>query len=137
MKNKEQIEKRMLEVEERLAIINSAITKELYRPFYTRRPNLCQLLDLEKKIRNTQADLDQNKADQLKEAQAPASQDPKVAEKSLKHKKSLISDESSLQSKLTKYQTQLDQNKKQQQLQESSAGQEQHSLDSLKSLRKN
>ena len=50
MKSKEEIEIRIREVEQRIRKIDDAISKELQRPFFFRRPNLCQLLDLQKKI---------------------------------------------------------------------------------------
>ena len=94
-------------------------------------------LDLEKKIRNTQSDITENKADQVKETQnATSAADASAAAKSQKKMKNLVSDQGSLQKKLQKYQAALEDNKKDQQLQEILAGQQQHALDSLRTMRK-
>ncbi|MDO6434605.1 hypothetical protein Q4E93_28600 [Flavitalea sp. BT771] len=50
MKTEEQIRIRMMEVKSKLKQIDDAIARELERPFFARRPNLCQFLDLQRKI---------------------------------------------------------------------------------------
>ena len=93
-------------------------------------------LDLEKKIRNTQSDITENKADQVKETQNSTNAiDANAAAKSQKKMKGLVSDQGSLQKKLQKYQASLEENKKDQQSQEALAGQQQHALDSLRTMR--
>ena len=94
---------------------------------------------LEKKIRNTEDDLKENKADQIKETQAMQSSvknDDAAMKKSHKKLEKLMDDQTSLQKKLTKYQADLEQNKKNQEFQRTTAGQQQQTLDSLKTLRK-
>ena len=96
--------------------------------------------DLEKKIKNTQADIDKNKQDQVTETtimQQNIHGDDAAMKKSHKKMDKLLSDQTSLQKKLAKYQAQLEQNKKDQGTQQSDALQQQHSLDSLRSMRKN
>jgi predicted nucleic acid-binding Zn-ribbon protein len=94
---------------------------------------------LEKKIRNTEDDLKENKADQIKETQAMQSSvknDDAAMKKSHKKIDKLLDDQTSLQKKLAKYQADLEQNKKNQEFQRTAAGQQQQTLDSLKTLRK-
>lgn len=94
---------------------------------------------LEKKIRNTEDDLKENKADQIKETQAMQSSvknDDAAMKKSHKKIDKLLDDQTSLQKKLAKYQADLEQNKKNQEFQRTTAGQQQQTLDSLKTLRK-
>ena len=95
--------------------------------------------DLEKKIRSTQGDLAKNKDDQTKETQtmqANVQGDENAMKKSQKRMSKLLDDQTSLQKKLVKYQTSLEQNKKDQETQRVSTGQEQQSLDSLRMQRK-
>lgn len=95
--------------------------------------------NLEKKIRNTQEDLQQNKDDQIKETksmQSSVKNDDAAMKKSHKKLEKLMNDQTSLQKKLTKYQEDLEQNKKSQEFQRTTAGQQQQTLDSLKTLRK-
>lgn len=49
-KDEAEIRSRIDEVEQKLHMINSAIGNELKRPFFDRRLDLCQFLDLEKRI---------------------------------------------------------------------------------------
>jgi hypothetical protein len=94
---------------------------------------------LEKKIRNTEDDLKENKADQIKETQSMQSSvknDDAALKKSHKKMDKLMDDQTSLQKKLVKYQADLEQNKKNQEFQRTTAGQQQQTLDSLKTLRK-
>ena len=95
--------------------------------------------DLEKKIRNTQDDLAKNKDNQVKETQnmqASVGSDDKAVQKSHKRMSKLLDEQTDLQKKLIKYQAALDQNKKDQEVQRVTAGREQQSLDSLKTMRK-
>jgi predicted nucleic acid-binding Zn-ribbon protein len=94
---------------------------------------------LEKKIRNTQEDLQQNKDDQVKETQAmqtSVKNDPAAMKKSHKKLEKLMNDQMDLQKKLARYQAELEQNKKNQEFQRGNATQQQKTLDSLRSLRK-
>ena len=94
---------------------------------------------LEKKIRNTEDDLKENKADQIKETQSMQSSvknDDAAMKKSHKKMDKLLDDQTNLQKKLAKYQVDLEQNKKNQEFQRTAADQQQHTLDSLKTLRK-
>jgi hypothetical protein len=50
IRNRGEIEIRIKEIEKKLEIIDQAIEKEMKRSFFARRPNLCQLLDIEKRI---------------------------------------------------------------------------------------
>ena len=95
---------------------------------------------LEKKIRNTQDDLAKNNQDQMKETQnmqSSVGSDDKAVQKSHKRMSKLLDDQKDLQKKLAKYQGQLQQNRIDQEVQRLSAGKEQQSLDSLRTLRKN
>ena len=98
-------------------------------------------VSLEKKIKNTQADLDQNKTDQLSETKTMQSgvngNNDEAVKKSHKKMDKLISNQNNLQEKLQKYQASLEQNKKDQFLQEATSRQQQTALDSLRGLRKN
>ena len=67
---------------------------------------------------------------------APKLSEALEAAKSQKKMKNLVSDQGSLQKKLQKYQASLEDNKKEQQSQEALAGQQQHALDSLRTMRK-
>jgi len=49
-RSKQQIQGRLLEVEKRLSQIEQALSRERERPFFFRRPNLCLLLNVEKRI---------------------------------------------------------------------------------------
>jgi DNA repair exonuclease SbcCD ATPase subunit len=94
---------------------------------------------LEKKIRNTQDDLQKNKEDQVKETQAmqtSVKNDPAAMKKSHKKLDKLMDDQMDLQKKLARYQTDLEQNKKNQEFQRVRADQQQKALDSLRSLRR-
>ena len=94
---------------------------------------------LEKKIRNTQDDLQKNKEEQVKETQAMQTSvkgDEAAMKKSHKKIDKLLDDQTSMEKKLTRYQADLEQNKKNQAFQRVIAAQQQHSLDSLRSLRK-
>ena len=95
--------------------------------------------DLEKKIRNTQADLEQNKKDQVTETnnmQQSVHGDDAALKKSHKKMDKLLSDQTRMQKKLAEYQAELGQNKRDQDTQQSDVQQQQHSLDSLRTLRK-
>jgi hypothetical protein len=95
--------------------------------------------NLEKKIHNAQDDLQQNKDDQIKETksmQSSVKNDDAAMKKSHKKVDKLLDDQTSLQKKLIKYQADLEQNKKSQELQRNTAGQQQQTLDSLRTLRK-
>jgi len=95
--------------------------------------------DLEKKIRNTQEDLGKNKTTQTQEAQtmqASVNGDADAMKKSHKRMDKLLDEQTSLQKKLTKYQASLEQNKKDQESQRVTTGQEQQALDSLRTQRK-
>ena len=98
-------------------------------------------LDLEKKIKDAQVGLDQNKTNQLQETQtmqaAVTSNDNDAIKKSHKRMDKLISQQKSLQNKLQKYQGSLEQNKKDLSQQEIVSQQQQSALDSLRSQRKN
>lgn len=48
-KNVEEIAARLAEVENRLALINAGIDKELKKSFFDRAPRVCVFLDMEKK----------------------------------------------------------------------------------------
>ncbi len=50
IRNRYEIELRIREVETKLKMIDKVIAKEMERSFFVRRPNLCQLLDVEKRI---------------------------------------------------------------------------------------
>jgi len=94
---------------------------------------------LEKKIRNAQEDLQKNKEDQIKETtamQTSVKGDDAAMKKSHKKMDKLLDDQTSLQKKLARYQADLEQNKKNQEFQRVTAGQQQKTLDSLRSLRK-
>lgn len=94
---------------------------------------------LEKKIRDTEDDLKKNKEDQIKETQAMQSSvknDDAAMKKSHKKLEKLMDDQASMQKKLVKYQADLEQNKKNQEFQRTTADQQQKTLDSLKSQRK-
>ncbi len=95
--------------------------------------------DLEKKIRNTQADLDQNKKDQLKQsrdAQSISHNDDEAMKKANKKMNRLVDDQGDLLKKLRKYETALDQNKLDQAAQQKELDKQQQILDSMKSHRK-
>lgn len=95
--------------------------------------------NLEKKIRNTQDDLQKNKEDQIKETQAMQTSvktDDAAMKKSHKKMEKLMDDQTSLQKKLGRYQADLEQNKKNQEFQRAATGQQQKTLDSLRTLRK-
>jgi len=94
---------------------------------------------LEKKIRNAQEDLQKNKEDQIKETtamQTSVKGDDAAMKRSHKKMDKLLDDQTSLQKKLARYQADLEQNKKNQEFQRVTAGQQQKTLDSLRSLRK-
>jgi hypothetical protein len=94
--------------------------------------------DLEKKIRNTQDDLAKNKENRAKEAkdlQANVS-DENAVKKINKRMTKLLDEDTDLNKKLLKYQSALEQNKKDQDSQRVVADREQQSLDSLRTLRK-
>lgn len=94
---------------------------------------------LEKKIRNTQEDLQQNKDDQVKETQSmqtSVKNDPAAMKKSHKKLEKLMNDQMDLQKKLARYQAELEQNKKNQEFQRGNAAQQQKTLDSLRSSRR-
>lgn len=94
---------------------------------------------LEKKIRNTQDDLQKNKEDQVKESQAMQTNvkgDDAAMKKSHKKMDKLLDDQAGMQKKLGRYQSDLGQNKKNQEFQRVTAAQQQKTLDSLRSMRK-
>jgi hypothetical protein len=96
-------------------------------------------LDLEKRIRNTQSDLDHNRSDQAMQSrileESVKGTDADATKKSRKKMDKLLDDENSLEKKLQKYQSQLVQNKRDQDLQQVSALQQQQMLDSLRRTR--
>ena len=94
---------------------------------------------LEKKIRDTEDDLKKNKEDQVRETQSMQSSvknDDAAMKKSHKKLEKLMDDQANMQKKLTRYQSDLELNKKNQEFQRSAADQQQKTLDSLKTLRK-
>ena len=94
----------------------------------------------EKKIRDAQSDLEDNKKDQAKETQqmqdAVNANNPDATKKSHKRMDKLLSNQASLQKKIEKNQAALEQNKKDQELQQTGVQQQQQMLDSLKGQRK-
>jgi hypothetical protein len=94
---------------------------------------------LEKKIRNLQSDLEQNKKDQLLQSQAVQANingDADALKKAQKKMNHLIDDQGSMQKKLRNDQSDLDQNKKDQQTQQTERDKQQQALDSMKARRK-
>jgi len=94
---------------------------------------------LEKKIRNTQDDLQKIKEDEVKETtamQTSVKNDDAAMKRSHKKLEKLMDDQASLQKKLARYQADLEQNKKNQEFQRVTAEQQQKTLDSLRSSRK-
>ncbi|MDR3716322.1 MAG: hypothetical protein P4L51_26250 [Puia sp.] len=94
---------------------------------------------LEKKIRNLQTDLDQNKKDQVTAAaavQANVNGDAEALKKAQKKMNKLLDDQGSMQKKLRNNQSDLDQNKKDQDTQQTELDKQQQLLDSLKGRRK-
>jgi hypothetical protein len=95
----------------------------------------------EKKIRDAQSDLEDNKKDQAKEAQQMQdgvnANNPDATKKSHKRMDKLLSNQTSLQKKIEKNQAALEQNKKDQEMQQTGVQQQQQMLDSLKAMRKN
>jgi hypothetical protein len=95
--------------------------------------------DLEKKIRNTQADLDQDKKDQILQTNAVQANvngnqdDLKKAQKKLNK---LMDDQSSMEKKIRKYQSDLDENKRDQTGAQAEVQRQQQMLDSMKARRK-
>jgi hypothetical protein len=96
--------------------------------------------DLEKKIRYAQADLEQNKKDQLTQTQEMQSNihgDNDAMAKAQKKMNKLLDAQASLEKKIRKYQADLDQNKKDQDVSHADVKQQQQVLDSMKARRKN
>jgi hypothetical protein len=96
--------------------------------------------DLEKKLRYAQADLEQNKKDQLTQTQvmqASIHGDDDAMKKAQKRMNRLVDDQGSLQKKIRKYQADLDQNKKDQETGKADVQKQQQLLDSMKTRRKN
>jgi hypothetical protein len=50
MRKTDEINVRIRQVEERLRLIDRAISREIARPFFERSREICQFLDMEKKI---------------------------------------------------------------------------------------
>lgn len=50
IKNRNDIEAKIAEIEERLERIEHSISEELKRPFFQRRAELCLFLDIERKV---------------------------------------------------------------------------------------
>jgi len=94
----------------------------------------------EKKIRVAQSDLEENKNDQVKETQqmqdAVSANNPDATKKSHKRMDKLLNNQLNLQKKIEKNQALLEQNKKDQELQQAGVQQQQMLLDSLKGQRK-
>ena len=95
--------------------------------------------DLEKKIRNLNASLDQNKSDQQKQQailQYSAQQDDDAARKAHRKMDHLLDDKGSLEKKLRNAQSDLDQNKRDQEDQKLEIQKQQQALDALNAKKK-
>jgi DNA repair exonuclease SbcCD ATPase subunit len=95
--------------------------------------------DLEKKIRKLQADLNENKNDQTKqtkEVEATVNSDFATHQKAQKKLNHLIDDKGDLDKKLRKTQAELDQNKKDQEVQRQIIQNEQQVLTAIKAKQK-
>lgn len=95
--------------------------------------------DLEKKLRYAQADLDQNKKDQLSQTQdmqANIHGDSDAMAKAQKKMNKLLDSQGSLDKKIRKYQADLAQNKKDQDAAQAEVSRQQQVLDSMKARRK-
>jgi len=94
---------------------------------------------LEKKLRYAQADLEQNKKDQVTQAalvQTNINGNEETLKKAQKKMNKLMDDHGSLQKKIRNYQSDLAQNKKDQEAAETDAKKQQESLESMKTRRK-
>jgi ribosomal protein L13E len=95
--------------------------------------------DLEKKIRNAQSDLDQNKKDQIQataDMQANIHGDNDAMKKAQKKMNKLLDEQSSLEKKIRNWQAALAQNKTDQAAGLSTLQNQQQALDSMKAKRK-
>jgi len=94
---------------------------------------------LEKKLRYAQGDLEQNKKDQVTQAaalQAGVNTDAEATKKAQKKMNKLLDDQGSLQKKIRNYQTDLEENKKDQELATADLKKQQDMLGSIKGRRK-
>jgi DNA repair exonuclease SbcCD ATPase subunit len=94
--------------------------------------------DLEKKIRNTESDLDQNKKDQITASaavQANLTGDQDALRKAQKQMNKLLDKQSGLEKKLRKYQADLAENKIDQTNQQADLMKQQQTLDTMKTRR--
>jgi hypothetical protein len=95
--------------------------------------------DLEKKIRDAQSDLVQNKKDQVDQSalvQANISGDQDALKKAQKKMNKLLDEQASLEKKIRKYTTQLAENKNDQTGQQADVNKQQQALDTMKLRRK-
>lgn len=95
--------------------------------------------DLEKKIRNAQSDLDQNKKDQTQataDMQANVHGDNDAMKKAQKKENKLLDEQSSLEKKIRNWQAELAQNNTDQASAKTDLQNQQQSLDSMKAKRK-
>lgn len=95
--------------------------------------------DLEKKIRKLEADLDENKKNQVKQTQEMQNnlqQDDDATKKAAKKMSKLVDDQASMQKKLRNVQNDLDNNKKDQDKQKTELEKQQQILDAIKAKRK-
>lgn len=95
--------------------------------------------DLEKKIRNAQSDLDQNKKDQTQateDMQANIHGDNDAMKKAQKKENKLLDQQSSLEKKIRNWQAELAQNKTDQATAQTDLQNQQQSYDSMKAKRK-
>jgi hypothetical protein len=113
---------------------------EVVRKALKKRNNLADdSTSLEKKIRNLNADLVQNKKDQLTQSQtvqANVNGDPDALKKAQKKMNHLLDDQGSMQKKLRNGQTDLDQTKRDLIGQQQELDKQQQALDSMKARRK-
>jgi hypothetical protein len=94
--------------------------------------------DFEKKIRNTQSDLEQNKKDQITASaavQANLTGDQEALKKAQKQMNKLLDKQSGLEKKLRKYQADLAENKIDQTAQQADLTKQQQTLDTMKTRR--
>jgi len=95
--------------------------------------------DLEKKLRYAQADLEQNKKDQVATAsdvQSKVNGDQEALKKAQKKMNKLVDDQGGLEKKIRKYQSGLEQNKRDQASSQADIQRQQQMLDSMKGRRK-